>query len=577
MFGGALVRRAVIVIAAALLCGVAVRAQNAVDVLVEKFARESEASEAKKEAARKAEEARARKETDRKAAQASKSREIRKQAETARAAAIARREAEELQAAEEEEMLARARREAEEAKATNEIRSLIDRAEAERLRVEALIAEATGQAGVKPPVPSEAASNPVVQDLGQSEIDQGNVAVLTTRAASHRDVIAKLARVRNVREARIAGQMLRVAQEAEAERTRLEQEASMGRLRLVERRRLIAGLTRVRGLREARLAGQAVRVAQEVQADRARLEAEARVGLLRLTERRRLVARLARVRNLREARLAQALRVAQENARRTEEARLGLRRMTERRRLVHGIARVRQLREARLAARTPETAVGNPLATAVKGAGPQVASASAPTIAGTPAAPATLPPVVSAAPPSPFAGRSDLGGDPRGRVTVLLVMTPGTYGIRRGAVIADPILCVLDGCYVSGGAGVAAKFMPGHKALGIGNTLGGRAGACRQSLGCVFRGVELQLPGLVQPVDLHILKHDRRRPEMVSVDSDCRFSAGRLMCSRAHQSQSYTLWIVPEELANTAGPDALERAVRDGLAPARSAEAAPSR
>ena len=70
------------------------------------------------------------------------------------------------------------------------------------------------------------------------------------------------------------------------------------------------------------------------------------------------------------------------------------------------------------------------------------------------------------------------------RVTVLLVMAPGNYGIRRnGPKVADPIMCTMAGCYVSTGPGTPARFLPRRKATGVGNTLGGRAGACRQSLG----------------------------------------------------------------------------------------------
>jgi len=156
-----------------------------------------------------------------------------------------------------------------------------------------------------------------------------------------------------------------------------------------------------------------------------------------------------------------------------------------------------------------------------------------------------------------------------------MIMTPGTYGIRRGASIADPVLCTTDGCYVSIGADRDAVFMPRRKALGVGNTLGGRAGACRQSLSCVFRGVELEYPAVLQPVDLHILKHDRRRPQRILADSDCRLAAGRLTCSRGIYAEDYALWIVPERLADTAGPETLERALRDGLSASRSAQAAP--
>ena len=118
--------------------------------------------------------------------------------------------------------------------------------------------------------------------------------------------------------------------------------------------------------------------------------------------------------------------------------------------------------------------------------------------------------------------------------------------------------------------------MPGRMAFRFGNTFGARAGACRGSLGCVFRDVELgSLPGYLQPVDLHILKHDRREVHTVLDDSGCRAAAGQLVCTHGVQAEDYTMWIVPESLAAAAGPAALERAVADGLNGRRSAELTP--
>jgi len=163
-------------------------------------------------------------------------------------------------------------------------------------------------------------------------------------------------------------------------------------------------------------------------------------------------------------------------------------------------------------------------------------------------------------------------------VTVLLILEPGNYGIRRrGPRVADPVLCIPgDGCYISTGADQPAAFMPGRRAFGFRNTLGARAGACRGSLGCVFRGIDLgSLPGYLQPVDLHILKHDRREVHAVLADSGCRAEAGRLLCTHGIQAEDYTMWILPESLAAAAGPAALERAVAEGLDGRRSAELAP--
>jgi colicin import membrane protein len=119
--------------------------------------------------------------------------------------------------------------------------------------------------------------------------------------------------------------------------------------------------------------------------------------------------------------------------------------------------------------------------------------------------------------------------------------------------------------------------MPGHRALGIVNTWGLRAGACRNSLGCVFRGIEVvDLPGFIQPVDLRVIRHDRREPQMITGDSACQLWRGRLVCNRGIYAEDYAMWIVPESIAAAAGPEALLRAVSEGLEP-RFAQLAPDR
>jgi len=155
-------------------------------------------------------------------------------------------------------------------------------------------------------------------------------------------------------------------------------------------------------------------------------------------------------------------------------------------------------------------------------------------------------------------------------------MAPGSYGIRRGHPTADPILCLPDGCYVSRGPELSARFFPGRRALGFANTWGGRAGACRNELACVFRDIDLGgLPGYLQPVDLHILKHDRRRGLEVVTDSSCRLERERLDCDDGLMMADYALWIVPENLAAAAGPAALWRALAEGLERPRAADLVP--
>jgi colicin import membrane protein len=148
---------------------------------------------------------------------------------------------------------------------------------------------------------------------------------------------------------------------------------------------------------------------------------------------------------------------------------------------------------------------------------------------------------------------------------VLLTILPGHRGFRRYNRSGDPILCGDHGCYVSAGADAPADLMPLRRAFGIGRTLGERAGACRHSLGCVFRNVDLgTFPAILQPVDMRLLKHDRRQPQVLNEPSACRLTGGHLECTTIH-GPDYTMWVVPEEVAAAAGPEALERAVEDGL------------
>ncbi len=152
------------------------------------------------------------------------------------------------------------------------------------------------------------------------------------------------------------------------------------------------------------------------------------------------------------------------------------------------------------------------------------------------------------------------------KVTVLLVMAPGSKGIRRFEKSADPIICSTLGCYVSSGSATPARLMPYSRATGFVNTWGERAGACRHSLSCVFRDIDLgDRSASLQPIDLKVVKHDRRQLQTVRADQTCRVTAGRLSCGQPVQAEDYVLWVVPEHVAELAGPDTLARAVQDGL------------
>lgn len=160
----------------------------------------------------------------------------------------------------------------------------------------------------------------------------------------------------------------------------------------------------------------------------------------------------------------------------------------------------------------------------------------------------------------------ELNGSGGGRATVLLVMQPGDRGIRRFNKSADPILCIADRCYVSGGAQADARPLSRARAFGMGNTLGARAGACSNRLTCVFRNVALPAStAFVQPVDLRLVSHDRREPREARIDGSCRMGQRGLACAAAVRAANYALWVVPEVVAAQAGPVALEAALKTGL------------
>lgn len=153
-------------------------------------------------------------------------------------------------------------------------------------------------------------------------------------------------------------------------------------------------------------------------------------------------------------------------------------------------------------------------------------------------------------------------GEGGGTVTVLIVMDAGSRGIRRWNKTADPMLCVDETCYISRGAATPAKRISRSKAFGPGVALGERAGDCRNQLVCAFRGVVLENGrSWMQPIDLRIMRHDRREAKLVVADPTCSVTTGKLVCTRTVTSGDYRAWIVPETLAERAGAKAIEAAL----------------
>lgn len=295
---------------------------------------------------------------------------------------------------------------------------------------------------------------------------------------------------------------------------------------------------------EARKAAEAAKRKQEADHAEAQRKAEAE----RIAETRRRAEEAARIaeaqrRAAEEARIAEARHRAEEAARIAE----AQRRAAEEARIAE--AQLRAEEAARVAEARRLAEEGARIAEAQRKADDDEVAAKRRTDA-----------EVLAAVPAPPAGATDR------QFTILIVLEAGHRGIRRHNPTGDPILCANGGCFVSAGADSPAEFLPARKALGLGATLGRRAGACRDQLGCVFRTVELgALPVHVQPVDMRLVRHDRRAAQEIVRDSHCRLDHGTIDCARPYVGPDYIMWVVPEWMAEHVGAAGLEAAVTRGL------------
>lgn len=387
------------------------------------------------------------------------------------------------------------------------------------------------------------------------------------------------AEARRLEEQRAADERARIEAEQEAARAeaaRLAQEAEQRRLeeeRTAEEARQAEAARLAKEVEEKRLAeerkaeeerkteearqAEAARIAREAEerkAEEARIAKEAEEK--RLAEQRR-AARLAK--ESEEKRRAEAARKAEEQ-RQADAAREALEKMRteEAERVAEKFRLAREAREAKLARERSATARDRGEDTRDSLGGPLPDAQAAPAPWDTPSdAPARYLPT---------------------RVTILLVMDPRHRIFAAYPPRANPVLCIGEGCYISGGANAPAEYMPRWSALGPANSIGRRAGPCRDQLTCVFRDVELGGGyGQIQPVDMGLLHHERREIRGVHPDPTCDLVSGRLYCGEPVVAKGYRAWIVPEVIATKAGPDALREALALGLPAARSATLDPWR
>jgi hypothetical protein len=375
------------------------------------------------------------------------------------------------------------------------------------------------------------------------------------------------AEARRAADQRAAEERTRIEAEqgaARADAARLAQEAEQRRIeddRKAEEARQAEAARLAKDVEEKRLAderkAEATRQAEERKTEDARIAKEAEEK--RLGEEHR-AARLAK--EAEDKRRAEAAKKAEEQ-RQADAAREALERQRteEAERVAEKFRLAREAREARLAREREQAARENGADTgnsdtrnSLGGPGPDAAPPIAPRDA-TDTGPARFLPT---------------------RVTILLVMDPRKRAFATYPPTANPVLCIGQGCYVSGGASAPAEYMPRFSALGPANSIGRRAGPCRNQLTCAFRDVELGGGyGQIQPVDMGLLHHDRREIRGVRPDPTCDLISGRLFCAEPTVAKGYRAWIVPEVIATKAGAEALREALVLGLPTVRSADADP--
>ena len=407
----------------------------------------------------------------------------------------------------------------------------------------------------------------------QAERRKATVDQRTKDEAEMQEAAQQEAEARRAADQRAAEERTRIEAEQEAARAdaaRLAQEAEQRRIeddRKAEEARQAEAARLAKDVEDKRLAderkaeadrqAEAAHQADERKAEDARIAKEAEEK--RLGEEHR-AARLAK--EAEDKRRAEAAKKAEEQ-RQADAARetLERQRTEEAERVAEKFRLAREAREARLAREREQAARDNGTDTdnsdtrnSLGGPGPDAAPPTAPWDA-TDTGPARFLPT---------------------RVTILLAMDPRRRIFATYPPTANPVLCIGQGCYVSGGAGAPAEYMPRFSALGPANSIGRRAGPCRNQLTCVFRDVELGGGyGQIQPVDMGLLHHDRREIRGVRPDPTCDLISGRLFCAEPTVAEGYRAWIVPEVIATKAGAEALREALALGLPTVRSADADP--
>ncbi|MET0431917.1 MAG: hypothetical protein ABWZ86_05515 [Hyphomicrobium sp.] len=197
----------------------------------------------------------------------------------------------------------------------------------------------------------------------------------------------------------------------------------------------------------------------------------------------------------------------------------------------------------------------------------EAVASKAPAPVAPPVAAVSPPPVLAALPPKPAAEPTVVVHGPPsnptpGSATVLLVLDPEVLG--RG-IKPDPIICIDNSCWLSNGIGTPALAMPRNQAVVLPTTAASSPNSCSGKSGCVYRNVIVDPTQRIDVIEVGEGGGASAGAYTVTADRSCRKSGATLSCDDGLATQNFRIWVVPEAIADAAGPTSLENAVAEGL------------
>ncbi len=151
--------------------------------------------------------------------------------------------------------------------------------------------------------------------------------------------------------------------------------------------------------------------------------------------------------------------------------------------------------------------------------------------------------------------------------TLLLALETHSSTAKGSAAAAsfDPVICLNDSCFISGGLQADAIKIAKSDAIKLKSTDEASPASCKGMIACVFRNVAVPPGAQIQLIELGSATHEAARASDLKLDKTCRVSDGDLACDEPIATPDFKVWVVPEETARTAGVQAIEEAVADGL------------